>query len=715
MTMATWIGRGFRASLGLGLIGLALASAGCSGATSGREDPLDPSPEKAQKGTSGQTDADGEVVDPGPITKGSLREHPAGRAWVFEPGAPPRELDLGSAEARGYTVIDLSNGWVPYIFSSKTPGVDDHAENAYAARYVDLADDRTDDDGDPLADHQHNYLELYGIPPTLRVIRDEWSAVEREVQTCLDEAGYDPSVFSKLSGNIVFNREGRKRVKRARWAKGTLDGAMKKARIAGDYAAAATHPKTKGKYAAWRELQDEVDVIANAQRRFRCEKLFNGNKGAGKFVEGDFDNATHHALAAFEKKHNIMGWGHFTPQNMDALGQSAVESTHARLLRVVRERVVSAAGILEDGSASKRKGAVWTDADGIEHEPRDLVGEFSDATYAALGIESPDEARETLDKLAALGDGDFEQLLVAVKLPQKPAYYSSHMALDAVIDRGDIWYDYPFDDEGKRIPQPRKRMPHLTLYVEYEGQRIPLVHWRTTIGSWRTEEEDGQEWYAYKNSDVGERVWKDIMAGPTWIPPKSTPVKSLLKRKYKDNKLQTVVNYDETGPGYKSAYGLVAAYHIKQVERKDGTVAELDNQIRTHGSVDYMSILRRFSHGCHRLYNMNAVRVFSFVLQHRDYVRHGQREIGFARAFEYEGREHRMRLGTRGYNFELTPPIHVEVTEGRIRGRRKRPIEEMMPKPGVDYSEEDAEDADADATEAGTPTIVVPMPGQDGA
>ena len=150
-----------------------------------------------------------------------------------------------------------------------------------------------------------------------------------------------------------------------------------------------------------------------------------------------------------------------------------------------------------------------------------------------------------------------------------------------------------------------------------------------------------------------------------------------------------MVNYDETGPSYTSAYGLVAAYHIKQVTRRDGTVVELDNQIRTHGSVDYMSILRRYSHGCHRLYNTNAVRLFSFVLLHRDYIRHGQTALSYRRNFEYKEKKHHLALDTRGYRYELTPPLPIEVTEGRIRGKRRTPYTEYMPKPGVIYDEEE--------------------------
>ena len=63
-----------------------------------------------------------------------------------------------------------------------------------------------------------------------------------------------------------------------------------------------------------------------------------------------------------------------------------------------------------------------------------------------------------------------------------------------------------------------------------------------------------------------------------------------------------VTNYDETGPGYLSAYGMVAAIHEEMRKGPDGARFS-DNGIRTHGSFDYPSLRGRFSHGCHRLYN----------------------------------------------------------------------------------------------------------------
>ena len=648
--------------------------------------------EAGGKAEDGPSEDAGDAAPPPvpPLTKSSLREHPLGRAWVFEGGKPVEELSTEIAEARGYTLISLGDDWVPFIFTEQTPGLDDASPNNFAARYRDLANDRTDADGDALAEHEHNYLEHYGIPPSVSVVWAEWQSVESTVQPCLDAAGYDPTVFA--SGEIQSidydKRDAQKRLQKLRWAESRLDREMQKAKVPkGDYEAASKVESLGPDYRAWRQLQREVAIIRNAQVRLDCERLFDTKDGRSRSKSGEYDNATTHALANFERKHAIMGWGHFNEDNLVELSHSALESVHGRLLRVVRERVVSGAGILEDGSARDWKPEfTYEDAQGETHPLRDVLTESVDATVEALGLQTPESAHAALTEIRKLGGGDFDQFLVAVKLPDPPAYYSEDMAFEAEIDRGDVWYDFPYDEEGNKLGQPRRRYPHLTLWVRYRDQRIPLIHWRTTIGSWRTEMHEGQEWFAYKNSDVGERVWKDIMAAPAWIPPESTPVRTLVKRKYREGRWQDVVNYDETGPGYQSAYGLVAAYHIRQVLRDDGTVrAEIDNQIRTHGSVDYMSIMRRYSHGCHRLYNMNAVRMFSFILQHRPYLREGQVHVGYRRIFEYKEQEHKVAIDTRGYRYRLETPIPVNVLEGRIRGTVLSPIEEMRPKPGVEY------------------------------
>jgi hypothetical protein len=178
-------------------------------------------------------------------------------------------------------------------------------------------------------------------------------------------------------------------------------------------------------------------------------------------------------------------------------------------------------------------------------------------------------------------------------------------------------------------------------------------------------------------------LWEEIVSAPVWLPPSSTPPRELLKRRprRKPGESKWVPNYHETGPSYASAYGLVAAYHRRFARDKDGVVRPTgDEGIRSHGSVDYMSIMRRHSHGCHRLHNHIAVRLFSFVVNHRPHTRQGHQAVSFGMDLEYEEEKHHIHIKQGGYAFLLERPIFVTVAEGRIRGEVKRPIDTAIPK-----------------------------------
>jgi hypothetical protein len=45
-------------------------------------------------------------------------------------------------------------------------------------------------------------------------------------------------------------------------------------------------------------------------------------------------------------------------------------------------------------------------------------------------------------------------------------------------------------------------------------------------------------------------------------------------------------------------------------------------------------------------------------------------------------------MTTRGYYYELRPPVPVTVLEGRVMGTVKQAITTHVPKPGVDYGDE---------------------------
>jgi len=274
------------------------------------------------------------------------------------------------------------------------------------------------------------------------------------------------------------------------------------------------------------------------------------------------------------------------------------------------------------------------------------------------------------------------------------------MELSIVVDRGDVWYDPPFDDQDTWRIQPRQRYPSLTLYVDYKGQHFALARWRTTIGGWRSEQaSNGYEYYKYKGSDTGPRVLRKIVSGPVWIAPESTPIRGLVKGRKVRGRWQNGVNYDELGPGYLSAYGVVAGYFV--IPGENGA-PDVDRGIRAHGSSEYLSIYSPtgYSHGCHRLPNHIAIRLYDFVLQHRNTVIKGDAPMDFSRQFLWDDQVYDMRIPSRGFEFMLDPPMAVNVLEGNIKGTLQKPVDGMVPKPGKQYPPPPPEDEAADSKAA---------------
>ncbi|MCC6751669.1 MAG: L,D-transpeptidase [Deltaproteobacteria bacterium] len=552
---------------------------------------------------------------------------PERRVWAYVDGVR-RAMDLEEARAVGLTVVDLSDDWVPYIFWPATPGKDDHKDNEYLDNYVDLANDRIDVDGGTLRKGEHNYHEVYGIPPTLSVLRRRFLGDEEK--PCFARLNYE--VFKRYEGMLRPGEGKKKSGPKSEWAR---------------------------------------KAVEQLQQRLLCEGLL--GRRPPKLKPGVMDHAVQEGVRRFERKNHIYGHGFVTEKTAQALARTPLENNHESLKRVLTERAVSASGVVEDGTGR----ASYRGADGKTHRTGDLVGAVGASIVKHLGLESPEAA---LAFMKAHTEENFERLLVAVPLPALPEYYADHMDLSVVIDRGDVWYDLPFDEKGRKLSQGRSKLPSFTLYTTYNGQQIPLVRWRTTIGSWQPEMRDGQEYYKYKISDVGPRVWKNIVAGPVWVPPPATPSSDLAKVRSVGSRMERVVAQSAFGPGYASAYGLAAAMHV--------TKTGADNQVRTHGSVNYMSIKAGFSHGCHRLYNYAAVRLFSFVLRHRRFDRRGQTKIGYSHRFEHKGEEFNINLHTRGYYYDMKPPVPVNVLEGRIKGKLQKPVEEYVKKPSTVYQED---------------------------
>jgi hypothetical protein len=638
-----------------------------------------------------------------------------GETFVYQNGVGNKQTRAAASEA-GLLDVDLGDDWAPMILQDGEGA--DAKPNGYRETFVGLANDRLDADGDPVGDKtvQHNYLEVFGIPPSLTVLAARFAEdVAPAREACYDAV--DRAGLEAFTGDLGFlDRDRSKRdfeqaIKDADWIEKEVTARMNPvaadggapASVAPDRDAALASiredPKLRGRADRFERGKVRVRAVKAAQARLVCEGLLKG-----KFTPGMFDLQTHEALATWERKNDVFGWGFLGGETMGTLLQPTRGLLLDAFKRFLAERVADAAGIVEDGSinlARRKNPPMWKDADGTMRPVPDLIGDHVNALLAAIGVKTPEEAIAFLRAHeAGLG-----KLRVAFKAPPLPAYYTpdegnTEVDLSVEIDRGDIWYDLPFDGKGKPVVQKRDHYPHLTMFVRWHGQKIPLVWWRTTIGSWRSEAHaDGKVYFKYKNSDIGPRVWRQIVAAPVWIPPEGTPVRDLLHRKVLDRNVGpvTLVNTGVMGPGYQSAYGLVMGIHV------DPKRGNFDNQIRTHGSVDYTSIARRFSHGCHRLVNNRAVRLYDFVLRHRAFKRVGNIPMNMKRSFEVDDQTYRYAIKTRGYYYELANPVPVNVLEGRVMGEVKKPITAYVRKPGVDYGPDPAVGDAASTTAAAMP------------
>lgn len=605
---------------------------------------------------------------------------------VWAEGRQQGLVTRAEAQRRGLTILDLGDEWTPKVFD-EDPALGELGRQPYRARFLRL----TNEDGRRRGDADDRYLELFGIFPTFHVLQQRLADDERH--TCHDAIDDAPieAMESALRPGADMPAQ-RRRVNAVSWLRNRLEEYAHRRRL-------ASIDELEGDRRHGRELrqlraiEQTLAGIRAVQAHLRCEGYL-----APRATDGVLDGWSGQAIRTWQSKNMII-----------ALASQLDEATRASLtmdtreldllsvLRALRERVTSAAGLIEDGTASNSWDLVadrridlddefhWVSRlDPLPDGAPDLIGRATDAAARALGWTDPASTRAWLDAHASARE---PHRYVAIALPARPDYYSDHMDLRAVIDRGDVWYALPYTNDGRPRGFSVRRRPTLVIYARHEGREIPLVRWNTTIGGWQPEinPQDGSVGLRYKESDVGPRVWRDLIASPAWLPPPGTPDDELLSRR----RGQWVVNRSITGPGYDSAYGLAMVIH--HLVRDDGADEDdwMDRGIRSHGSVSYRSILRGYSHGCHRLFNHLSVRMTSFILAHRHHVVRGRIPALFRRQLQPEPAEEggtppeplTLEIDTRGYLFELTPPVPVEVLEGRVHGSPRRAPVGFFPLP----------------------------------
>jgi hypothetical protein len=620
---------------------------------------------------------------------------------VIEGGRITGQTTSDKAAHDGLTVIDLSDDWLPFIFSD-TP----EKPEPLRPYLLDLANGRLSHSGSEYSRaREDRFFEAFGIFPTLNVLRRRLADNKRHA--CHERV--KDGVLEELSAKNIIPAEEAEKIPNP------------------DPQTVAEKPMIlTGKTISPRPLtaQEHKAVIA-MQAHLRCEDML-----AGKAAPGRMDRRTVSGLQMYQRLQMLADNGNVDAETRWALLGDSREQDFRAILRTLRARVVDATGLIEDGSAAGAQAEVQGRAlDPAEFRPLAAPGARSELTPAEKALAASPPAAAPAKPEAASGDTKIvpapdlisaatqaasealgwksaEAVLastlvappasakakkkgtrkgplplptaVAIKLPPLPSYYSANMELRAEIDRGEVDLIRPqFDKEGhKKWKPPVADRPTITLFAHVGDHDVALCRWPTTIGGWKMfQKSDGTMALKYKESITGDAVWTEVLAGPTWHPAPGMPTSHLVIKVGDTFVPKTQI----IGPGYRAAYGLVAMVH-KQIigTTPDGQPDLMDLRIRTHGTPAYRSVKRGESNGCHRLHNYEALRLAAFLVRHHANTRDGLVPEDYERHLTYKGQDVALQSESKGYRFKMTPPVPVKVLSGDVKGNAKN-VKHMVP------------------------------------
>ena len=571
---------------------------------------------------------------------------------VWRDGQRAGTVCRADAAARGLTVIDLRDDWVPPILAAAPDGTGP----GYRTTYLALAQERFTDagtDGEVAA--RDRYLELFGIVPSLGVVRARLGDEPRH--RC--HAAIDDTALAALTDRIAEEPipSAAAKVAQARALRAVLEADRTRRKLSDQVALGAVNAYYRRMVLLLAAQEARLATVRAVQAHLACDGLFQARP-----LDAAYTWQTSTAVERFQRGAMLVGNAMVDDPTRAMLTLDSRERDLLTALRVLRERVVAATGLIEDGTAGSGPGTVlgrtldpdarWRPrgAAALPGAAPDLISWATVAAARALGWSDAESVRASLDRLAS---AESSSRLVAVPLPARPDYHGAQMQLSIEIDRGDVWRD----------PVPRwhdvMRRPSLVVYTTYGNRRIPLARWPTTIGGWQAEKDGGvsQKW---KESPVGPRIWRDLYVGPTWLPPETTPDRELVRPMFG----RYVLARERLGPSYRSAFGMIAFVHLAEAQLR-GRVQTYDQGIRTHGTGNPASLADGVSHGCHRLLGLHTVRLASFVLAHREHVRRGDARTYYRRVVQYGG-SFPVAMDSLGYRIELASPIPVEVLLGRV-------------------------------------------------
>src|SRR4051812_25921751 len=272
-----------------------------------------------------------QATQPAPAPPAAAVAQPApanGTLMVVDGGRVVGQTTPEGARHDGLTVVDLSDDWLPYVFS-ETP----EKPQPLRPYLIDLANGRFRSGRNYARPREDRFFEPFGIFPSLNLVRRRLADKKRHA--CHDRV--KDAVLEELSPKNVIPPE-----------------ELEKIPNPNPETAKETPMVTTGRTISPRPLtaQEKRAVIA-MQAHLRCEDLL-----SGKAVAGRMDRWTAEGLKVYQHLHQLADSTKIDADTRAVLLGDSREHDFRLLLRVLRERVVDATGLLEDGSAVGVQGQV---------------------------------------------------------------------------------------------------------------------------------------------------------------------------------------------------------------------------------------------------------------------------------------------------------------------------------------------------------------------
>ncbi len=238
------------------------------------------------------------------------------------------QTTLEDARRDGLTVVDLSDDWLPYVFS-ETP----EKPQPLRPYLVDLANGRFRSGKNYARPREDRFFEAFGVFPSLTLVRRRLADKKRHA--C--HARVKDAVLEELPPKNVIPPEEPEKVPNP------------------DPATVGETPMIlTGRTISRRPLTAvEKRAVIAMQAHLRCEDLLSGKASPGRM-----DRRTAEALKVYQRLQMVADSARIDPDTRTVLQGDSREQDFRMLLRALRERVVDATGLLEDGSALGVQGEV---------------------------------------------------------------------------------------------------------------------------------------------------------------------------------------------------------------------------------------------------------------------------------------------------------------------------------------------------------------------